>query len=208
MKKRTLILGLIVAVATTSFFASCNKSNKSSDNTSTTNASATEKNGKIVYVDIDSVFKHYEMAMELNKAMETKQKQLDAELNNKTKTFQSSVLDFQNKVQKGLLMQAKAQEIQQELSGQEQQLYQLRDQYRSQLAEENSVNQRQIYQSIMDYLKEYNKAKGYEYILANTFPSSILYADASLNITKDVIAGINVKFSSEKGKEKETTKKK
>lgn len=206
MKKRTLILGLIAVFISGSIFTSCNKSNKTTGNIANTTTPSAVKNGKIVYVDIDSVIIHYDMAIQLKTSLETKQKQLDAELKNKTKTFQASVLDFQGKAQKGLLLQTKIQEIQQELSAQQQGLEQLQEQYRNQLLEENSVNQRQVLQGIMDFLKEYNKAKGYEYILANTFPSSILYADPSLNITKEVIVGVNTKFKSEKGKD--TTKKK
>lgn len=201
MKNRTLIAALIVTFVSGTLLPSCNKPTSSASKTPTTAAPKDVKSGKIVFVDIDTVFKHYDLAKELNTSMEAKQKQLDAELNGKTKSFQSSVLDFQNKVQKGLITQANAQEMQQQLSSQEQSLYQLRDQYRGQLSEEASVNQRRIYQSIMDFLKDYNKNKGYEYILANTFPSTILFAEPTLNITKEVVEGINIKYKTEKTKE-------
>ena len=142
------------------------------------------------------------MAKDIAGTLEGKSKSIDAELKNKSNTFQSAVLDFQKNAQKGLYTQAQAQEMQQQLASTEQGLYQLRDQYRSQLSDEAQVNQRKILNAIMDYLKEYNKTKGYQYILANQFPSSILYADSTLNITNDVIGGLNAKYKTDKGQSK------
>lgn len=197
------LTGLLIPALVVIVLVSCNKTK----GPSTPAASADTKtsavaSGKIVYVEIDTIMKHYNMAKDISSAMESKSKGIDAELKNKSNTFQSAVLDFQKNAQKGLYTQAQAQEMQQQLANTEQGLYQLRDQYRSQLADEAQVNQRKIINAIMDYLKEYNKTKGYQYILANQFPSSILYADSTLNITNDVIGGLNAKYQAEKGKSK------
>lgn len=202
MKLMKLTAGLLPVLAIT-LFISCNKTKAPATNTTSAETKTTQSpSGKIVYVEIDTIMNHYEMAKELSEALLGKSKSLDADLNSKSKNFQAAGLDFQNKVQKGLVTQAQAQEMQQQLASQEQGLYQLRDQYRSQLAEETQVNQRKIISSIMDYLKEYNKTKGYQYIMANQFPSSILYADSTLNITNEVIVGLNAKYKPEKGKSK------
>ena len=207
MKKTNLISGLLLATAIVFSFASCNKFKSNSTAKQEGEQSATiNKNAKIAYVEVDSVFKYYNMAKDVNSSLEAKQKQLDADLNSKNKAFQSNAMDFRDKVQKGLITQANAQEVQQQLGAKEQELYQLRDQYRSQLAEESQVNQRQVLHNIMDYLKEYNKEKGFQYILANTFPSTILYADSTLNITKEVIAGLNAKYKKEDVKKDKTKK--
>lgn len=204
MKKNQLILGLF-GVCAIAFTFACTKTGQTAGGNAAnaTDSSQSKANaGKIAYVEIDSIYKHYDMALDLGKTFESKSKQLDAELNSKSKTFQGGVLDFQNKVQKGLITSSNAQEVQKQLQAQEQGLYQLRDQYQSQLAEEGQVNQRQILHSIMDYLKEYNKTKGYQYILANSFPSNLLFADSSLNITKEVIEGLNAKYKTNKPAEK------
>jgi outer membrane protein len=195
MKLTTALLPILAIV----LCISCNKSKQPAVNNAKTTGTASQiASGKIVYVEIDTVMKHYEMAKDVSSSMEIKQKRLAADLDSKSKSLQSGVLDFQNKVQKGLVTQASAQEIQQQLKSQEQSFYQLQDQYRSQLAEDAQVNQRQVLNSIMEYLKEYNKTKGYQYILANQFPSSILYADSTLNITYEVIAGLNAKYKTDK----------
>jgi len=203
MKYMKLTIG-IIPIAALVLCMSCNKSKQTASTATGTNETKTAQiaSGKIVYVEIDTILNHYEMAKDMAAVMNGKSKSLDADLNSKSKTLQSAGLDFQNKVQKGLVTQAQAQEMQQQLASQEQGLYQLRDQYRMQLSEEAQVNQRKVINAIMEYLKEYNKTKGYQYILANQFPSSILYADSTLNITNDVIGGLNAKYLAEKKKAK------
>jgi outer membrane protein len=46
---------------------------------------------------------------------------------------------------------------------------------------------------VEEYLKEYNQNKGYAYILAYE-PGFIFYRDSALNITNDIIVGLNDKF--------------
>ncbi len=194
MKRNKLVIGLL-SVCVLAFCMSCSKSGKPAVNNNTGDgAQQTGNAGKIAYVEVDTIFMHYKMAKELAVVFESKSKQLDADLNSKSKTFQGTVLDFQNKVQKGLITSSNAQEVQKQLQAQEQELYKLREKYQAELADEGQVNQRQILQSIMAYLKEYNKTKGFQYVLANSFPSSILYADSTLNVTNEVIEGLNTKF--------------
>jgi outer membrane protein len=123
---------------------------------------------------------------------------LDADLTNRQKRFEANLTDLQNKAQKGLETRAKLAEMEQQLGVEQQNLYQLSERYRMEMAEEQSVMQRKILQAIMDYLKEYNKEKGYRYILGNAFDAKILYADPSLDITASVLDGINAKYKAEK----------
>ena len=126
--------------------------------------------------------------------LEKKMNKLQADLANRQKKFQTNVSDFQNKANKGLETRSKLEEMQQQLAAEEQNLMQLSEKYRMDMAEEQTVMQRKILQSIMDYLKEYNKEKGYKYILGNAFDAKILYADPSLDVTVDVLNGLNARY--------------
>ena len=148
----------------------------------------------IVYVDLDSLTANYLMTKDLAAEFEEKMSKLDADLTNRQKKFQASVADFNNKANKGLETRARLAEIQEQLAYEEQGLMQLAERYRNEMAEEQIVMQRKILQAIMDYLKEYNREKGYRYILGNAFDAKILYADPSLDITASVLNGINAKY--------------
>ena len=156
--------------------------------------------GSIVYVELDSLTQNYLMTKDLTAELEEKMKKLDADLTNRQRKFQTSVNDFQNKLQKGLETRAKLAEMEQQLGVENENLLRLGEQYRMEIAEEQAVMQRKIIQAIMDYLREYNKEKGYKYILGNAFDAKILYADPSLDITASVLQGINVKYRAEQKK--------
>ena len=153
--------------------------------------------GKIVFVNVDSLMQNYLMAQDLANELTEKSKKFEAELNNKQRKLQNDANDFQNKAQKGLETRAKLGEIQQQLMSDEQQLLQLNENYRLQLAEEQQVMNRKVLQAIMDYLKEYNVDKGYQYILANAFGGNLLYANQGFDITSSVLEGINAKYKAE-----------
>ena len=159
-----------------------------------TGAIMSAPDGSIVYVNIDSLMQNYQMTIDLSNELEEKMQKLSAELTNRERRFQANVNDFNNKAQRGLETRARLAEMEQQLAVEQQNLMQLSEQYRMEMAEEQMVMQRKILQSIMDYLQEYNKDKRYKYILANSFGSNILFADPSLDITAPVLEGINAQY--------------
>ena len=197
------LLYLISAVIGVFSFVSCNspkapaQEEQTGETVSQTNVIPSVADGSIVYVNLDSLTQNYLLTKDLTTELEEKVKKLDAELANKQKKFQADVSDFQNKAQKGLETRAKLEEIGESLANEERNLMQLAERYRMEMAEEQAVMQRKIIQAIMDYLKEYNKDKGYKFILGDTFDAKILYADPSLDITASVLEGINAKYKAQ-----------
>jgi outer membrane protein len=156
--------------------------------------------GAMVYINTDSLFQNYQMATDLGNELGEKTQKLDAELTNKQKKLQNDFNDFQNKAQKGLETRAKLAEMEQQLRTDEQNLLQLSDTYRMQIAEEQAVMQRKILQAIMDFLKEYNRDKGYQFIMGRAFGDNLLFAAPGLDITASVLEGINAKYKAENKK--------
>ena len=153
--------------------------------------------GAIVFINTDSLFQNYQMAIDLSEELAEKTKKLDAELSNKQKSFQANVTDFQNKAQKGLETRNKLAEMEQQLGIDRDNLLQLSDSYRMQIAEEQGVMQRKVLQAVMDYLKEYNRDKGYQFIMGRAFGDNLLFASPGLDITISVLEGINAKYKVE-----------
>ena len=52
--------------------------------------------------------------------------------------------------------------------------------------------------SYAETLKEYNKTRGYSLIFSNTGFDNLLYADSAFNITKEIVDGLNARYSSAK----------
>jgi len=154
----------------------------------------------IAFVELDSVIANFDMAKDITDQLEEKQKNSEAELTAKSQAFDRDVRDYQNKAQKGLITRATAAEMEQTLAQQQQSLLALRDEMALNLNEESVVAQRQVLEYINQYLAEFNKDHNFQYILAKQFPGPILYSDTTLDITVDVIAGLNAKYNSEKKK--------
>jgi len=192
MKKFTIISQAVLFFL--HFKGNCSIGNNSANDTT----SVKPVNSTIAYVNLDSVISQYQMTKDLSSTVEKKGKEFEADLSTKQKNLQNSAQDFSYKAQRGLEVRAKLEEMQQKLAMEEQNLYKLRDSYAMQIQEENTVMLRKVMNSVMEYLKEYNKSKNYHYIMGNTFDGKILYANESLDITQDVIKGLNNNYESKK----------
>jgi len=157
-----------------------------------------DENYSIAYVNFDTLLTNYEMFADKQAELMKKRDESEAELQTKSRKLEKQVVDFQKKVKNGLITRTKAQVMQQDLGKKEQELYQLRDQLTSKLSEEEQVMNRQVMFSIMEYLKEYNKDHSYRFILSNNFGGPLLFSDRNLNITSDVLAGINENYQDSK----------
>jgi outer membrane protein len=201
MKKAGIIVQAIIAVAVVVLYIlyfTGKGSGKSSSVSSNNTSSVTLAKGSVAYVNLDSVMARYNMTKDLSKDLEEKGKKFDTELKQKSSVWQNNVQDFQYKAQRGLEVSSKLQEIEKQLQEDQQKILGLRDTYGAQLQEENAVMLRKVLNSVMDYLKEYNKEKKYSFVFGNTFDGKLLYADKGLDITEDVVKGLNETYAEQK----------
>jgi len=59
-------------------------------------------------------------------------------------------------------------------------------------------NLTKLYESILDYLESYNREKGYSVILGKNQTGNVLHAQDELDITKEVVDGLNAKYEADK----------
>ncbi len=170
------------------------------DHHSTFSGSASEEFSEfpIAYVNIDSLVQNMEMWKDLQAKLNEKQVQFDNEISNKQKSIQNKANDLNNKIQKVLITRADAEAAGQQISIEQQDLINLADNYRMQLAEQDQVANRQVLAEIMEYLKEFNKDRKYQYILANSFGSQLLYSNEAFDITQPVLDGLNTRYRTTK----------
>ncbi len=152
----------------------------------------------IAFVNMDTLLSKYDMYFDFRQQLQEKQRRLEAQLNTSTRTYERQVVDFQDKVQKGLVTRSQAQEIEMQLMQKQQELIQLKDRLSMQLMEEEQVMNRRLQFTIQEFLKEYNKDGKFQYILGYSFGGPILYSNEKLDITSEVISGINLKYQASK----------
>jgi outer membrane protein len=136
------------------------------------------------------------MYNDLKSEWESKAQTVQDDLTKKGRSFESAVKDFQTKIDKGLLTRSQAEEQQQRLVEREQNLQSLSQQKQMELAEEEAVMMRRVMDAIQTYITKYNQDKGYALILS----VPVLAGEPSLNITQDVLAGLNEEYIKSKNK--------
>lgn len=198
MKKLPLILGIvsIVAVAFLLIWEFVENNHDEIDEKQSVNQKMTRSN--IAFVEIDSIILNFDMYFELRDELMVKQQNSEAELNTKGRQYETGARDYEEKVRKGLVTRATAAQMEQNLLQQQQDLLNLRNELETQLLEEEQVMNRRILNYIYDYLDEFSADNNYDYIMAKSFGSPVMYANDSLDITQVVLKGVNYKYSEEK----------
>jgi outer membrane protein len=154
---------------------------------------------KVAYVNIDSILMGYNLATELNDALTTKQSGMKSRLEKEARDFEKDAQVFQDKVQRGIfLTQQRAEEAQQQLLMRQQELQQLEYDYTNQLAAEQQKMNVRLFDSISNYIKAYNSPEKYQVILGHSLGGNMLYGSEQLNITNEVLNGLNSRYTEKK----------
>ena len=193
MKQLKFILTVAVAAIICSCAANGNTNGAQQANAAGETPAA---QGSIVYVQLDSLVNQYDMYNDLKSELESKVQAVQEDLTKKGRSFESAVKDFEAKIAKGLLTRSQAEEQQQRLVEREQNLQGLSQQKQMELAEEEAVMMRRVMDAIQTYITKYNQDKGYALILS----VPVLAGDPSLNITQDVLVGLNEEYIKSKNK--------
>lgn len=157
---------------------------------------------KIAYVDIDTLLTSYDLWVELNEEMIRKEENVRATLNEKAKNLQNDFEDFERKLNNNAFVtRERAEAEQNRILKKREELEALQERLTNELAIENEKNSLLFRDSINAYIRDYNKEHGYNIILSR-IGDNILYIDYAMNITQDIIDGLNARHATYKNKKK------
>ncbi len=155
---------------------------------------------KIAFVNVDTLLKQYQFYDELEKKLLERQKGMEIELNRKMAAFEKEAQEFQRKVQlNSFLSEESARRQQQELIMKEQNLYKLREDLTVQLAKESQELEKQLLDTVTNFLKEFNANHTYDYILNK---AAMLYGNDALDITDTLVYLLNKRYEASKARKK------
>jgi outer membrane protein len=184
-------LALMVAVV------ACNKTESKSGLEATKSKDTAGSTGSIVYVNSDSLLNNYEYFKEIKAKFEDKSKKAEADLKDKGAAFQREVAAYQQ-ASNGLSADQRAQ-TEQRLARKQQELQVYQQNAGGALQNEEAGENEKLYDKVAEYLKKHAKDKGYKMVLTySKGNSAILFADESLDVTKEVIKGLNEAYKSDK----------
>ena len=150
---------------------------------------------KIVYVNLDTIMYRYEFALDINKEMISKEARISATLDGKRKKLEEEIADFEYRCNAKLLAtEEQFIEERDKIIKKEQEFVKLRDGLYMQLESENMARNKELRDSINNYILEHNQTKGYDFILTK-IGDNILYANSALDITMEVVEGLNKRYN-------------
>ena len=194
MKNTSLVLNIVLFVGVIGLYILHFSGHKSvGSGKSGANDGGASSDFKIAYIKIDSLVVNYDLAQEVHDGFTRQQEAYTKEYGEKRSRFESAAMAFQEKVQRGgFLTQDRAIQERDRLAGEEQQISKLDQELSAKLAQLQADNNKQLLDSIMNYLKVFNKDKKYNYIFNAT---EILIGDETHNITKEILTGMNARYS-------------
>ena len=198
MKLNTLkVSSLATAIALVSVLTACGDKESKTDASATKTETAATAADKIVYVNSDTLLSKYQYAKDITAKMESKGKAAESDLVAKGQAFQREVQQYQAQANSLAADQRAATE--QRLQRKDQELKAYQQNAGAALQNENAKEQEALYNKIADYLKTYSKSKGYKMVLTySKGNANVLFADESLDITAEVVKGLNDAYSKEK----------
>ena len=148
---------------------------------------------KIAYIDVDSLLANYTFYQDLAEEMTRKEENYRLALTEEATKWQKDVEDHQKKIANGVYSSVeRAQSEENRLTKRQQALQEKSDKYTQELLAERDANSQKISETVDNFVKEYNKTHGFNIIISK---ASLLYADEGLNITADILNGLNAAYN-------------
>lgn len=191
---------LFFAVVAVCALVACNNRPQQND-TKAGNGDGQKSGQTIAYVEVDSIMSKYTYWQEVTKLMQQRESNIQKTLAGKQQALQQAAANFQQGIQQNKYTQQQAQGIQASLQKQAQDAdalsQRLGAEYQQQVAEYNQA----LADSLHHFLEDFNKDKQYSMILAKQ-GDNILYADKALDITDQVVKGMNKAYKGMKKEDK------
>lgn len=191
----TAILLLAVAVLYVLFFTM----KKAPSGSASQNAGLSESEVRVAYVESDSILAHYTLAIEKSKELEQKGKKMEAQLKTRQDQYQKDASYFQDQVAQNKLSEQSAQFIYNQLMEEQQKIYELQNQYASEMADLEMQVNIMLLDSVTNFLERLNHKLNFDYILGDNPGSNLLLKNPKFNITDQVIQGLNNEYAVKAG---------
>ncbi len=201
MKNISLILNAVLLVAVAVLFYLHFSAGAPAD----VSAAGITGDVKIAYINSDSVLKQYDYLKAEQEKFDAKGKKIEDDLKNRAQSLQTEIESYQRNVNSMTIGQAKA--IEEDLGKKQQNFEMYRERVTQELLADQDKLNKALYDKVTAFLKDYGNKKGYHMVLKFNTASDVLYATDALDISKDVVAGLNEAYRQESGKLKAAEKK-
>jgi len=198
VKNLSLILNGVLLIAIIPLYVKVFSGAPASDDTQKTMSKAEGSSAKIAYVHRDSLityYKFYEDAIaDLNQKREKVRKQLET----RGGKLEMEVRNIQQRAQAGLMSNNEIRAAEEQLMKKQQDLAEYQQTVSTGLAAEEQTVNEELFENINAFLDDYKQEHNYKLIINYVPGGAFWMADDALDITEDVIEGLNKEYEVKK----------
>ena len=148
---------------------------------------------RLVYVDSTRLVNNYQGMIEARKEFQQKANTWKANIDTLASEVQNSIKAYEKE---SISMTEKEKELSRELIRTKQkQLGEYQKAMNDKAGQEDAQMTTQVLEQVNSYIKKYGETRGYPIILAATQSGNIAYAEDGLDITDDVLEGLNNEYA-------------
>jgi outer membrane protein len=158
---------------------------------------------KITYafVNTDTLMVHYDFVLDVQVDLAKYEKILQNQYATAATSFKKDYDDYIKRASAGLLTLDQQKKKEEELGNRQQQIAEMEQNLSIQLQEEKLKRNMEVHDTIVNHIARYNQSKDYTFIFEKTYGGGLLFANPALDITSDILKGLNDEYA-EKQKEK------
>lgn len=197
MKKITRNLAMMaIVVLSAATMLSCNETEKKETAPAKAKTEAGKQSSNLPnyrYVDLDTILSRYNLAKDYNEEMLRLQNNAESQMKQHQTKIQNFATSIQNKMQNnGYLSEASYKQDEQKYMSMQNDAQRNMQNLQNNIAQAADQAQKCINDSINAFIQEYNKTRGYDAIL---FKAATLYINPELDITNEVVEGLNARYN-------------
>lgn len=185
-----VVLGIAVIALFVMFF-----SNKPNAEANAKNSDSSSEALSIAYVNTDSILSKYELVKIMEAKLQGEGEAMQKELQRRQQNLRQKLQYYQQQVKNNSISIEDAKRTEQALMQEEQQLYELQQEYANQYADQTMGMNQELVDTVKTFLNRYNKDQKYDYILAKSVAKNfILFSRDTFDITNQVIEKMNAEY--------------
>jgi outer membrane protein len=161
---------------------------------------------KIGYYNQDTLNEQYKLIEAINKEMEGQLRQMNSGFEAKVKNFENWARGYEDKIKNNLLISSEVQKFQEQFQQRQMELAQEEQNLQMQMQQIQNDNLMKAFNRIEDFTKRYAKENGYDLILQYAKGGQVMFISPELDITGDILKGLNAEFEELNGSDEKEKK--
>ncbi len=154
------------------------------------------KGARIVFVNAETLNEEYQFIVDKYEELEKEQMRIEKQIERKMRAAEERYLELES--QAPTMTQSQLEQAQIELQGLQQDIGQFQERAASDFRKKEARAQEQFFKNIREYLKGLNEDGRYDYILTYQAGGQLLLANEDLDITREVVDGLNEAYNKKK----------